>query len=80
MFVAKLTGYVLLFPYEVEVVSGTAARTLSALTSAATGTVSDPPVDPEPEPEPDLPVIRLRVALVGTERRTISLNATVRRV
>jgi hypothetical protein len=79
MLVGKLTGYVLLYPLQIEAFGGTGASTLSALTSAATGTASAPPDEPE-EPEPDPVIVRLRVDLMGTQRRTISLNGTVRRL
>jgi hypothetical protein len=73
MLVGKLTGYVLLYPLEIEAFTGTAANTLSALTSSATGTASAAPVEPEPEPE--AASVRLIVTLIGTERRTIALTA-----
>lgn len=79
MWVAKLTGYVLLHPIEIEAFAGTAANTLSALTSSATGTFTAY-VEPEPEPEPEDASVRLIVSLIGTERRTITLIAGAKEI
>jgi hypothetical protein len=78
MRVAKITAYAVVTPINlIATIYGSAAQSLSALTGAGYAILSLPE-EPIPEPEPETPAsVRLVVSLIGTERRTITLNGTV---